>query len=100
MLEAEQKIGPYSLVRPLGQGAYGAVWLVERRGIVTTSLAMKIPLALDCDREAVRQEAQVWLRASGHPNVLPVIEAEDYGGQVVIVSEYADGGSLADWLDR
>ena len=29
MLVAEQKIGPYTLVRRLGQGAYGAVWLVE-----------------------------------------------------------------------
>ncbi|MGQ9895987.1 MAG: serine/threonine-protein kinase [Acidobacteriota bacterium] len=50
--------------------------------------------------EAIRKEASVWAQASGHPNVLPLIEADIYGGQVVIVSEYAPDGSLADWLAR
>jgi len=31
-------------------------------------------------------------------NVVPVLEAEIYDGQVVIASEYVAGGSLADWL--
>ena len=50
------------------------------------------------DFEAIRQEATLWEEASGHPNVLPIIDADIYDGQVVIVSEYAEDGSLADKL--
>ena len=32
------------------------------------------------------------------PNVLPIIEADEYDGQIVIVSEYAPDGSLEELL--
>ncbi len=44
--------------------------------------------------EFIRQEANVWARASGHPNVLPIIEANVYDNRVVIASEFAPDGSL------
>jgi serine/threonine protein kinase len=40
------------------------------------------------------------VQASGHPNILSIIEADVYGGQIVIASEYAPDGSLAEWLKR
>ncbi|MCS7080810.1 MAG: protein kinase [Chloracidobacterium sp.] len=94
-------LGPYTLVRLLGRGAFGQVWLAERRTkLAVTRVALKIPLADDADLDAIRKEAAVWAQASGHPNVLPIIEADIYDGQVVIVSEYAPDGSLVDWLAR
>lgn len=101
MLRAEDRIGPYTLIRKLGQGSFGVVWLAERRGkFLTTQVALKIPLDEEPDLEAIQQEARAWLQASGHPNVLPVLDADEYDGQIVIVSEYAPDGSLADWLKR
>jgi serine/threonine protein kinase len=50
------------------------------------------------DIQAVEQEAQIWVRASGHPNVLSIIEAKVYSGRLVIVSEFGPKGSLLDWL--
>jgi WD40 repeat protein len=98
---AQQQIGPYTLIRRLGQGGFGEVWLAEKRGsLLTTQVALKLPLDPDPDLDAVEKEARVWLQASGHPNVLPVLDAEVYNGQVVIVSEYAAGGSLATWLKQ
>ena len=38
-------------------------------------------------------------QASGHPNVLPIIEADEYDGQIIIVSEYVPGGSMARFLE-
>jgi serine/threonine protein kinase len=61
-------------------------------------VAIKIPLDVAAELETLTREARIWVQASGHPNVLPVIEADIYDGQVVIVSEYAAGGSLAAWL--
>ncbi len=95
------QVGPYTLIRELGRGGFGSVWLAERRtSLATTQVAVKLPLDGEPDLDAIRQEAQLWAQASGHPNVLPVIEAAVYDGQVVIVSEYAPGGSVASWLHR
>lgn len=97
----DRKLGPYTLIDKIGRGAFGVVWLAEKRGaIITTRLALKLPHSEDVNLKAVRDEAAVWVHASGHPNVLPIIEADIYDGQVVIASEYAPDGSLRDWLRR
>src|ERR1051325_55027 len=96
---SEQKLGPYTLVRKIGQGAFGIVWLAEKRTpIATTQFALKFARNEEVDLEAFRSEARIWAHASGHPNVLPIIEADVYDEKVVIVSEYAIDGSLASWL--
>jgi serine/threonine protein kinase len=97
--EPERKLGPYTLVSKIGRGAFGVVWLAEKRSsIATTRFALKLPRDEDIDLEAFKQEATIWLQASGHPNVVPMIEADVYDEQVVIVSEYVTDGSLAAWL--
>lgn len=101
MFHTKDNIGPYTLVKQLGRGAFGVVWLAERRGaIATTQVALKVTLDDNPDIEALRQEAELWVKAGGHPNVLPIIEAELYDGQVVIASEYAPDGALSDWLKK
>ena len=78
---------------------FGEVWLAEKRTkFVTTRVAVKLPLDEQVDHEAIEQEATLWEKASGHPNVLPIIDADEYDGQIVIVSEYAPDGSLEQLL--
>lgn len=94
-----QQIGSYTLLRKLGRGGFGEVWLAEKRSqFVTKKVAVKLPLDEQINFDAIRQEAGLWEQASGHANVLPIIDADIVNGQVVIVSEYADGGSLHDRL--
>jgi serine/threonine protein kinase len=101
MPRPNEQIGPYTLVRQLGRGAFGTVWLAERRGaLATTKVAIKLIMDDDPDLDAIGQESQVWAQVAGHPNVLSIIEADMYDGQVVIVSEYAPDGSLEGWLKR
>lgn len=98
---AFRKLGPYTLIEKIGRGAFGVVWLAEKRGaIITTRLALKLSHSDDVDLETIKGEAAVWVHASGHPNVIPIIEADIYDGQVVIASEYVPDGSLRDWLRR
>lgn len=95
MTRPGDKIGPYTLLRPLGRGGFGEVWLAERKSaIVTTQVALKLPLLDTGVLEAVRKEAALWIQASGHPNVVPFLDADIYGDQVVIASEFIAGGSL------
>ncbi len=99
MFQEGKQIGSYTLIRRLGRGGFGEVWLAEKRSqFVTKRVAVKLPLDEQVNFDAIRQEATLWEQASGHANVLPIIDADVYDGQVVIVSEYADGGSLADRL--
>jgi serine/threonine protein kinase len=101
MAKSNDKIGPYTLVNKLGRGAFGIVWLAEKRTLLTTTkVALKLTNDEDVDIEAIKNEAAVWVEASGHPNVLPIIEADVYDEQVAIVSEYAPDGSLANWMAR
>lgn len=101
MLRTGDEIGPYTLVDKIGKGAFGVVWLAERRtSITTTKVAIKIPANEDIDLDLIKQEANLWVLASGHPNILPIIEANIYEDMIVIVSEYLSEGTLADRLKK
>jgi predicted ATPase len=101
MFHSGDSIGPYTLLRTLGRGAFGEVWLAEKRSsLLTTKAALKLPLVAESEIDAVRQEAALWLQASGHPNIVPVMDAEVYDGQVVIASEFIAGGTLHDWMTQ
>jgi len=101
MLRPNDIIGPYKLIQKLGHGAFGEVWLAERHAaLVSPQLAVKFAVSDEVDVAAIKQEAEVWKLASGHPNVVPIIEADVYDGHLAIVSEYARDGSLKHWLRR
>ena len=77
------------------------VWLAEERtGLIHRQVALKLPKETDPDIEAVRREAEVWLRAGKHQNVVQVLNADIYDGQVAIATEYIEGGSLHDRARR
>lgn len=111
MFRPNDQIGPYTLIRPLGAGSFGEVWLAERRSqLATIQVAVKFPHSLSEDgedfdaalarqRDIVAKEAEIWTKASGHPNVLPLLDADIYDGNLAIVSEYAPDGSLSKWLN-
>lgn len=101
MNEPTRSIGPYNLIRRIGRGAFGVVWLAERQStIAAMQVALKLPRDEDIDLEAFKQEAVIWVHASGHANVVSLIDADVYDEQFVIVSEYVPDGSLASWLKR
>jgi serine/threonine protein kinase len=99
MFHAGQQIGVYVLIERLGKGGFGEVWLAEKRsGVLTKKVAIKLPHEESVNLEAIKQEAALWEQVSKHENVLTIFDADIYDGQVAIISEYAEGGSLADKL--
>jgi len=97
-------IGHYLLEKHLGEGGYADVWLAADSTAILDEykkVAIKIPLPNKTDDELfdlIIKEAKVWKKATGHPNILAFIDAKKYDEQIVIISEYADGGSLGDLL--
>jgi eukaryotic-like serine/threonine-protein kinase len=100
MLKTGQFVGPYQLIRKIGSGGFGIVWLAEKRSaLVTTQYALKFPKDDSITLESIRQEIAIWAQVTGHPFILPLIEADIYDNQhVVIVTEYSSDGSLDTWL--
>jgi eukaryotic-like serine/threonine-protein kinase len=86
--------GPYRLLKIVGQGGMGAVYLAERvDGEVTQRLAVKLlsPGAGDFQRERFLKERQI-LASLTHPNIAHMLDAGHIeNGQPYLAMEYVEG---------
>jgi len=99
---APERIGPWRVLRLLGSGGMGDVWLGERAdGTVEHRVAIKrVRGASFTFSQRLQAERRILARLS-HPNIARFIDAGvDAGGAPWLALEYIDGISLADWLDR
>jgi serine/threonine-protein kinase len=102
-LQAERNYGNYRLVRKLGEGGMGEVYLAEHRLLKRPCAIKLIRAGADADPTALaRFEREVQSAARlAHPNT---IEIFDYGhtgdGTFYYVMEYLKGLSLAELVQR
>jgi serine/threonine protein kinase/Tfp pilus assembly protein PilF len=99
---ADMPIGPYRLIRELGRGGMGVVWLAERAdGALKRSVALKFPFG-PVDRrltERFARERDV-LAQLVHPHITRLYDAGIAGGgQPYIAMEYVDGEALTTYSD-
>jgi formylglycine-generating enzyme required for sulfatase activity len=87
-------VSDYTLIKWLGDGTFGDVWLAEKEG---KQFALKFPKA-KVKLHEIQKEVVVWLLAKGHRNVLPVEGIDLHDDRVFIISEFAPEGSLEEWL--
>jgi WD40 repeat protein/tRNA A-37 threonylcarbamoyl transferase component Bud32 len=87
----------YTLIRPLGEGGMGRVWLAEHV-VMGRPVALKVirpeflarPGSVERFRREVRAAAQL-----NHPNLATAFDAEEAGGTHYLVMEYVPGETLA-----
>src|ERR1039457_2992171 len=88
-------IGPYRLIRKLGEGGMGQVWLAEQSAPVKRQVALKLIKEgrFDVERQA--------LAIMDHPAIAKVFDAGSTPqGQPYFVMEYVPGFPITDYCDR
>ncbi len=100
-----EQIGVYRLVRRLGEGGMGVVYLADRvDGSFEHQVALKLlPGSAPRSREAVRrfeQERQILARLS-HPGIAHLLDGGvDRRGLPYLVMEHVDGEAIDRWCDE
>ena len=104
----DARIGPFALMRPLGRGGMGEVWLARQAdGRVEREVALKLPtiyLHSEVWRERFRRERDILARLA-HPNIARLFDAgvsdeEGSRGQPYLAMEYIEGESLTDFVTQ
>jgi eukaryotic-like serine/threonine-protein kinase len=98
-----QQIGPYRMVRILGVGGMGQVWLAEQTEPVRRPVALKLIRAGMYDAALLKRfhaERQS-LAMMDHPAIAKVFDAgATPAGQPYLVMEYVDGLPITEYCDR
>ncbi|MGO8950885.1 MAG: protein kinase domain-containing protein [Ktedonobacterales bacterium] len=101
-----REVGGCKLIRKIGAGGMGEVYLGEQIRVGNRSVAVKIvsPEDMTFHPEAANDIARRFEREAAilgnlsHPNILPVHDSGMQDGMLYLVMEYAPDGSLADAL--
>ena len=93
----------YRVVRQLGQGGMGSVWLAEDTQLDNKQFAVKmLPSILVSNKRAYRQlkdEALVAMKLT-HSNIVTLRAFEENSGNPFLVMDYIDGQTLDDYLSE
>jgi serine/threonine protein kinase len=99
--QAPESIGPYRLLRPLGQGGMSVVhlvWDAEAKRRVALK-ASHTPLSSD-DRIRARFRQEILaVTALDHPNIVPLLDVGEAEGRPYFTMEYVPGATLAQLVE-
>ena len=101
LLAADQEIGPYRIVRLLGTGGMGQVYLARQDAPVQRQVAIKV-LRSGVLAPQLRQRFELERQAMerlDHPNVGKILDAGSTNGHPYLVMEYIDGDAITEYCD-
>jgi len=100
-IDSGQVLGQYSIVREIGRGGMGRVYLAtdRRLGRLVALKALSPELTVDpSQRSRLRREARAAATLT-HPGVCTIYALEEIDGELFIASEFVDGHTLRVEID-
>ncbi len=101
-IQAGQTIDRYTLLEPLGEGAFGTVWAAEQREPVKRRVAIKIiKLGMDTKQVISRFESERQaLAMMDHPNIARIFDGgSTETGRPYFVMELVKGTTIVEYCD-
>ncbi len=96
-------IGPFTLVKLLGQGGFGEVWMAEQSGHIRRTIALKLIKPGMASADVMRRfeaERQA-LAVMDHPNIAKVFDAgATFDGRPWFAMEMVYGSAITTWCDE
>ncbi|MFO7980523.1 MAG: serine/threonine-protein kinase [Candidatus Aminicenantes bacterium] len=93
-----QKVGKYKIIRSLGSGGFGAVFLAEDTWL-NIRVAIKVPHKQSVELFKLLKEPRLQA-ALNHPNIVRMISAEKEGKIFYMVMEYIKGKTLEKKIEK
>lgn len=94
-------IGPYRVVREIGRGGMGAVYLARREGFHQQVALKIIKRGMDTDAIVRRFVLERDVLASlNHPNIARLLDGGTTDGLPFIVMEYVEGETITEFCDQ
>jgi serine/threonine protein kinase len=99
MIELKGQIGKYRILRKLGSGGFGTVYLAED-SILKCQRALKIPHRTAAQPDKLLQESILQTRLLDHPHIVKLLTVDIVDGILIMVMEYIEGIDLEKILDK
>jgi tetratricopeptide (TPR) repeat protein/predicted Ser/Thr protein kinase len=102
MSSVRERLGQYEVLRPLGAGGMGEVY-VARDPVLARKVAIKVlPVRLTGDAETLARFTHEARSASSlnHPNIVTIHDIDTEGGRPYIVMEFIDGRDLRSYVQE
>jgi serine/threonine-protein kinase len=98
-MELKGQIGKYRIIKKLGSGGFGTVYLAEDT-FLKTQRAIKIPHRLGPHVEKAMQESIVQTKLLDHTNIVKLLTVDIVDRNILMVMEYVKGTDLEKVLDE
>ena len=93
-----RRVGPYEIVRRIGAGGMGAVFLAsDTRFDRPVAVKLVAGEAVTASTRVRFQQEVKTASSLNHPHILTVHDVGELDGRPYLVTEYVDGGTLRDW---
>ncbi|NOK33642.1 protein kinase [Corallococcus exercitus] len=106
-LKAGQMVDGWRVVKPLGSGSFGAVYLVEKEG---QRFALKMAMHRASSGDAEQSDARLMremvclVQVSGHPNIVRTYAHGRWNdatrGWLYVVEDFVEGYTLGEWMEK
>jgi serine/threonine protein kinase len=95
-----QEISHYKIIKTLGAGGMGEVYLAEDKKLQRSVALKLLPRSMVTDRQRLRRFRREALAVSAlnHPNILTIFEADSVDGVYLFAAEYVSGETLREKL--
>ncbi|MDY0296697.1 MAG: serine/threonine-protein kinase [Acidobacteriota bacterium] len=98
MIELKGSIGKYRILKKIGSGGFGTVYLAEDT-FLKSLRALKIPHRIGIQTEKLLQESALQSKLLQHPNIVKLLTVDVIDNVYIMVMEYIDGTDLESLID-